>query len=62
MVAIDMAPILPDLKLVSVPEYRNLYGIQIPADKSTTDYHSYLMLPPNSVDFVPFSQMNEEYF
>lgn len=45
LVAIDLAPNLPDLPYITLPEAQMEYDLSIPADLTSSDCFQYCMLP-----------------
>lgn len=51
LVAMDIAPLYPDIEYISdVPSFTE-YEISKPKIRNTTDTHTYIMLEPKKVDF-----------
>ena len=53
LIALDMAPINPDLQFISIPEPKTHYDISVPVEKNNSDCFSYFMIPTDTViDYI----------
>ena len=45
LIALDMAPALPDVSFISLPQPESTYDIQVPIEKNNSDCFAYFMIP-----------------